>query len=114
MEGFENKNTGLVLAATNFPEMLDPAVVRRFEKRLFVDLPTTQARGNLINKLFAKNKHNLLEEDFERLAKEMEGYSGSDIAVVVREALWDTVAPLTNAEYFKVSVFQFNININLK
>ena len=88
MQGVGNDNDGiLVLGATNTPWELDPAIRRRFEKRIYITLPDPQARLVQFKIRIGKTPNNLAEEDFEELGKATEGYSGSDIAVVVKEAL---------------------------
>lgn len=77
----------LVLGATNVPWELDPAIRRRFEKRIYIPLPDLVARSTMFKIRIGKTPHTLTEEDFEELGKTSEGYSGSDIAVVVKEAL---------------------------
>lgn len=91
----------LILAATNIPWALDPAIRRRFEKRIYISLPDEGARA----KMFAINLGNihttLKKEDFKELAARTEGYSGSDIAVVVREAIMEPIRMVQNATFFK-------------
>lgn len=79
----------MVLGATNTPWSLDPALRRRFEKRVYVPLPDEPAR----TKMFATG--GLSQEDCSVLAKETEGYSGADIDVVIRTALME---PLREAQ----------------
>eukprot|EP01065_Artemidia_motanka_P052567 TRINITY_DN9531_c0_g1_i1.p1 TRINITY_DN9531_c0_g1~~TRINITY_DN9531_c0_g1_i1.p1 ORF type:complete len:607 (+),score=198.89 TRINITY_DN9531_c0_g1_i1:123-1823(+) len=79
-----------VLAASNIPWDLDAAVLRRLEKRILVGLPTAAAR----RKMFQTNLDGHCVEDaldWGKLAAQSEGYSGSDINVVCREAMMRTV-----------------------
>lgn len=64
----------LVLGATNIPWGLDPAIRRRFEKRIYIPLPDLSARDYLIRKLTNKTKRTLTEEDFKEIAERTEGY----------------------------------------
>jgi len=74
MQGVGNDDKGiLVLGATNIPWGLDPAVRRRFEKRIYIPLPEQHAREYLLTKLANKTKHTLSEEDFAELAERTEG-----------------------------------------
>ncbi|XP_053704580.1 katanin p60 ATPase-containing subunit A-like 2 [Synchiropus splendidus] len=80
-----------VLAASNLPWELDHAMLRRLEKRILVGLPSWPARQAMIaHWLPPLNPRGHLklrtELDYEMLAKEMEGYSGSDIRLVCKEA----------------------------
>jgi katanin p60 ATPase-containing subunit A1 len=75
----------MVLGATNRPWDLDEALIRRFEKRVYIPLPNEKGREELfkINLLNVKIEENI---DFSQLIKITEGYSGADIANVCREA----------------------------
>ncbi|KAF8657509.1 hypothetical protein HU200_060071 [Digitaria exilis] len=67
----------LVLAATNRPFDLDEAIIRRFEHRIMVGLPSLESREVILNKLLSKEKVENI--DFKELARLTEGYSGSDL-----------------------------------
>jgi len=102
MQGVGNDNDGiLVLGATNTPWELDPAIRRRFEKRIYIPLPDPQARLVQFKIRIGKTPNSLTEEDFEELGKATEGYSGSDIAVVVKEALMLPIRKCQTATKFK-------------
>jgi katanin p60 ATPase-containing subunit A1 len=73
-----------VLAATNLPWELDLALLRRLEKRILVPLPTDVARATIMRGVLAPKGGSAL--DFEQLAAQTEGYSGSDLALVCKEA----------------------------
>ena len=88
MEGIKGKAQEriIVLGATNRPWEIDPAFRRRFEKRVYVKLPDEVAR----KRVFEIHTEGIpLEEDvnFGELAKVTEGYTGSDIALLSREAI---------------------------
>lgn len=88
MQGVGNDMDGvLVLGATNVPWELDNAIRRRFEKRVYISLPDAAARAGIFKIRTGKTINNLNESDWSMLGQESEGYSGSDIAVVVKEAL---------------------------
>lgn len=91
----------LVLAATNIPWALDPAIRRRFEKRIYISLPDAGARAKMFHINLGDTATTLVKEDLKDLAARTEGYSGSDIAVVVREAIMEPVRMVQNATYFK-------------
>jgi len=76
----------LVIGATNRPQELDEAARRRFVKRLYIPLPSYEARKDLVNKLIQSEKHSLQEEDINRLCKMTKGYSGADLCSLCQEA----------------------------
>jgi ATPase family AAA domain-containing protein 1 len=86
----------IVLGATNLPNSLDPAVLRRLPKRYAVGLPTSVQRRKILDILLKKAS---LAPDFsiDRLVTATEGYSGSDIKEMCRNA---AMTPLR--EYLKV------------
>lgn len=103
MESINDNNKGvLVVGATNMPEKLDSAVRRRFEKRIYVGLPSETEREAMFSKMLIGNRHNLSELDMKKLAKMTKGYSGADINVVVREALMMPIRSLMDSKFFKV------------
>nr|XP_019046743.1 vacuolar protein-sorting-associated protein 4 [Kwoniella bestiolae CBS 10118]OCF25673.1 vacuolar protein-sorting-associated protein 4 [Kwoniella bestiolae CBS 10118] len=102
MNGVGNEETGvLVLGATNIPWQLDPAIKRRFEKRIYIPLPDVQARRRMFELNVGTTPNGLTPRDFTTLAEQTEGYSGSDIAVIVRDALMQPVRKVLSATHFK-------------
>lgn len=104
MQGVGNDMDGiLVLGATNIPWVLDSAIRRRFEKRIFIPLPEEQARLVMFKIHLGSTAHTLSEPDLKVLAKNTEGYSGADISIVVRDALMQPVRKVQTATHFKVN-----------
>jgi len=102
MQGVGNDMDGiLVLGATNIPWVLDSAIRRRFEKRIFIPLPEEHARLTMFKIHLGSTAHVLTEEDLRTLAKNTEGYSGADISIVVRDALMQPVRKVQMATHFK-------------
>ncbi|VBB28768.1 unnamed protein product [Acanthocheilonema viteae] len=103
MQGVGNDMEGiLVLGATNIPWVLDAAIRRRFEKRIYIPLPETNARKDMFKLHIGKNTpHSLTEQDFKTLAEKTEGFSGYDISIVVREALMQPIRKVQTATHFK-------------
>ncbi|VDN53364.1 unnamed protein product, partial [Dracunculus medinensis] len=103
MQGVGNDCEGiLVLGATNIPWVLDAAIRRRFEKRIYIPLPEANARKDMFKLHIGKNtNHSLTEQDFKTLAEKTEGFSGYDISIVVREALMQPVRKVQTATHFK-------------
>lgn len=86
MEGVHTDDSQvIVLGATNFPWMLDDALIRRLEKRIYIPLPDEEARKELL-KINLKDVQLDKELDLDELAKKFEGYSGADISNVCRDA----------------------------
>ncbi|KAH9611258.1 hypothetical protein KSS87_009727 [Heliosperma pusillum] len=90
----------LVLAATNTPYALDQAIRRRFDKRIYIPLPDQKARQHMFKVHLGDTPHNLTESDFEFLARKTEGFSGSDIAVCVKDVLFEPVRKTQDAMFF--------------
>ena len=92
MDGFSPTSTVIVLAATNRPDVLDPALLRpgRFDRHITVDRPTIEGRRELFE--LHSHKVPITENvDFDRLARATVGLTGADIKNLVNEAaLWAT------------------------
>ena len=91
----------LVLGATNVPWELDPAVRRRFEKRIYIPLPEAPARAQMFKLNLGETPHDLTEDDFNVLAANTEGYSGSDISIIVKDALMEPIRKCQVAKKFR-------------
>ncbi|KAI9161404.1 hypothetical protein LWI28_017024 [Acer negundo] len=86
----------LVLAATNRPFDLDEAIIRRFERRIMVGLPSVENREKILKTLLAKEK--VEDLDFKELAVMTEGYSGSDLKNLCVTAAYRPVRELIQQE----------------
>lgn len=91
----------LVLGATNIPWCLDPAIRRRFEKRIYVPLPELNARIQMFKLHLGNSYHSLVDEDFKLLGQRTERYSGADISIIVRDALMYPVRKVQLATHWK-------------
>ena len=87
MDGFETNTNIIVIAATNRPDILDPALLRpgRFDRRVTLDLPDIQGRVAIL-KVHSAGKPLAPEVTLESLAKETPGFSGADLSNLVNEA----------------------------
>lgn len=87
MQGFEQTQGVLVLAATNRPQALDPALLRpgRFDKLIYVRPPDEAARMAIFRK-FKATRNAAPDVDIDELAKETEGFSGAEIARICSDA----------------------------
>lgn len=102
MQGVGNDMDGiLVLGATNVPWELDNAIRRRFQKRIYISLPDANARSGIFRTKLGKTRNDLTEKDFITLGEQSEGYSGSDCAIVVNEALMMPVRKCQTGRHFK-------------
>ncbi len=87
MDGFEENTGVIILAATNRPESLDPALTRpgRFDRRVPVELPDLQGREAIL-KVHAKKIHVAPDVDFHTIARMAAGASGAELANIINEA----------------------------
>ena len=87
MDGFEGNTGVIILAATNRPESLDPALTRpgRFDRRVPVELPDLQGREDIL-KVHAKKIKVAEDVDWNRIARMASGASGAELANIVNEA----------------------------
>ncbi|XP_051993423.1 spastin-like isoform X2 [Xyrauchen texanus] len=76
----------LVMGATNRPQELDEAVLRRFAKRIYVALPSEETRLKLLMNLLGKHGNPLTQKDLSQLARMTDGYSGSDLTSLAKDA----------------------------
>ncbi|XP_047338113.1 spastin-like isoform X2 [Impatiens glandulifera] len=76
----------IVIGATNKPQELDDAVLRRLVKRIYIPLPDPEARRLLLKHKLKGQAFSLPGRDLERLVQETEGYSGSDLQALCEEA----------------------------
>ena len=76
----------LVVGATNRPQEIDDAALRRFVKRLYIPLPALDDRVELLKKLLAHNAHALDEDALKEVATRSQGYSGSDLKALAANA----------------------------
>jgi cell division protease FtsH len=86
MDGFDTNTSVIILAATNRPDILDPALLRpgRFDRRVILDRPDINGRTAIL-KVHSKGKPLADEVDLEVLAKQTAGFSGADLANLVNE-----------------------------
>ena len=87
MDGFESSDGIIVIAATNRPDILDPALLRpgRFDRQIFVPLPDVKGRLEIL-KIHTRNKPLAEDVDLEVIARSTPGFSGADLANIVNEA----------------------------
>ncbi|HEX2477072.1 MAG TPA: ATP-dependent zinc metalloprotease FtsH, partial [Lacipirellulaceae bacterium] len=106
MDGFSPTSTVIVLAATNRPDVLDPALLRpgRFDRHITVDRPTLAGRRQLFD-VHSRGVPLSDDVDFERLSRATVGMTGADIRNLVNEAaLWAT---RNNQNVVRMSDFEY-------
>ena len=87
MDGFEKNNNVIVIAATNRPDILDPALLRpgRFDRRVTIDNPDVNGRTEILG-VHAKGKPIDTKVDLSTIAKQTPGFSGADLANLINES----------------------------
>ncbi len=87
MDGFETEEGVIIVAATNRPDVLDPALLRpgRFDRQIVIDLPTIDGRAAIL-KMHSKGKTIGEKVDMRRIARGTPGFSGADLANLINEA----------------------------
>jgi cell division protease FtsH len=87
MDGFETDTNVIVIAATNRPDVLDPALLRpgRFDRQVILDLPDINDREAIL-KVHAKNKPLAKDVNLRKIAERTPGFSGADLANLINEA----------------------------
>ena len=87
MDGFSVNQNVIIIAATNRPDVLDPALLRpgRFDRQITIDLPDMKAREEIL-KVHARNKKIDAEVNFKEFSQRIPGFSGADIENLLNEA----------------------------
>ncbi|KAH9254622.1 hypothetical protein BASA81_007379 [Batrachochytrium salamandrivorans] len=104
MDGNSGKDNVLVIAATNLPHLLDSALRRRFECKIYVPLPSLAERAGLIAKKLGRpdsRMHSLTVQQVMWMAASTEGYSGADLAALCNEVLLQPVRLCLQATRFR-------------
>ncbi|KAL9110325.1 MAG: hypothetical protein Q9227_005056 [Pyrenula ochraceoflavens] len=102
MDGVGKDSKGvLILGATNIPWQLDAAIRRRFQRRVHISLPDLPARMKMFEIAVGSTPCELKQADYKTLAQQTDGYSGSDIAIAVQDALMQPVRKIQTATHYK-------------
>ncbi|XP_066473885.1 spastin isoform X6 [Tiliqua scincoides] len=102
----------LVMGATNRPQELDDAVLRRFTKRVYVSLPNEETRLLLLKNLLSKQGNPLTQKELAQLARMTEGYSGSDLTALAKDAALGPIRELKPEQVKNMSASEMR-NIKL-
>lgn len=101
MDGVGKDKSGLlVLGATNCPWDIDSAIRRRFEVRVYIPLPEVDARVTMLRLNLGDTPNNLTHDDMMVLAQRTEGFSGADMALLVKQALFEPIKRARRAKTF--------------
>uniref|UniRef100_A0A7N8XFC9 Fidgetin-like protein 1 n=1 Tax=Mastacembelus armatus TaxID=205130 RepID=A0A7N8XFC9_9TELE len=103
----------LVMGATNRPQELDEAVLRRFAKRVYVTLPDEKTRFTLLKNLLGKHGNPLSKSELSYLAKATAGYSGSDLTSLAKDAALGPIRELGPDQVRSMAVNEMR-NIKMK
>ncbi|XP_069546222.1 spastin-like isoform X3 [Brachyistius frenatus] len=103
----------LVMGATNRPQELDEAVLRRFAKRIYVKLPDEETRFTLLNNLLGKHGNPLNRNELSCLAKWTTGYSGSDLTSLAKDAALGPIRELGPDQVLSMAATEMR-NIKMK
>lgn len=101
-EGISNDGV-IVLAATNIPWAIHPAIRKVLGKRIYVPLPDNNSRIDLLKYHLRRTPHELVDEDFAYLAERTEGYTCADISIVVRDASFEPLRMAQMTNTFKIT-----------
>ncbi|XP_072188899.1 spastin isoform X3 [Excalfactoria chinensis] len=102
----------LVMGATNRPQELDDAVLRRFTKRVYVSLPNEETRFILLKNLLSKQGSPLTQKELAQLARMTDGYSGSDLTALAKDAALGPIRELKPEQVKNMSASEMR-NIKL-
>ncbi len=111
MDGLEDLNDVLVIAATNRPDMLDPALLRpgRFDRILLVNVPEEEGRLKILE-IHTKNMPLAKDVNIKEIAKKTEGYTGADLEALVREAAMLSLRESIDSKQVKKKHFDEALN----
>ncbi|MHA1589893.1 MAG: CDC48 family AAA ATPase [Candidatus Njordarchaeales archaeon] len=106
MDGLQSRGDVVVIAATNRPDLLDPALLRpgRFDRLIYVPPPDLRARLEIL-RVHTRKMPLASDVDLERIARMTEGYTGADLAAVAREAAMNALRRDINTKYVTMDDF---------
>lgn len=114
MDGVGRDSKGvLILGATNIPWQLDAAIRRRFQRRVHISLPDLPGRMRMFEMSVGATPCELKAADYKTLGQMSEGYSGSDIAIAVQDALMQPVRKIQTATHYKKVIIRFTVHVEV-
>ena len=94
----------LMIGATNRPQEIDEAARRRFRKKLYIPLPEDAAREAIIRNLLLKQTHSLSDDEISDIVRRTDGYSGSDMDGLIREAALGPIRDIDMSDIGNIKV----------
>ena len=106
LDGIQSSGDVIIIAATNRPDILDPAIIRpgRFDRLTFVPSPNEKERKQMLN-IFTRTMPFVNDVDLDEIAKKTDGFSGADLETYCREAAIRALRRDIHAEEVKMSDF---------
>lgn len=103
IEGVEESETSgvFLLGATNCPWDLDPAFLRRFQRRIFIPLPDREGRRTIISSQFGRVPLHLTDSEWQTLLDSTEGYSGADLTHLTMAAAFQPIRDLHSSRFWR-------------
>ncbi len=101
--GVNSNDRILVIGATNRPHEIDEAARRRFTKRIYVPLPEKENRIKMVFQLMREYANNISEDELQEIGEMTDGYSGSDIFNLCREATLEPLREIEDIANFKAN-----------
>lgn len=96
----KNEKWVFVIGATNRPQDLDSAVLRRFDKRILIDVPSQGDRELLLKSYLADIRHSLSQKDVKEVSSALKDYSGSDISNIIKSAIRAPMKAISTTKSF--------------
>ena len=101
--GTNSEDRILMIGATNRPTEIDEAARRRFRKKLYIPLPEAAARKSIVQNLMSKQSHSLTTDQIDQIVQLTDGYSGSDMDGLIREAALGPIRDITDIATIQAS-----------
>jgi len=92
-----------LIAATNIPYRLDQAVLRRFQKRIMIPLPSMPNRHELLSNLLKQSKNSITCEELKEISRLTQGYSGSDLTQLAKDAAMTPLREMTSQQISRIN-----------
>lgn len=105
--------TVTIVAASNLPWEIDPAIRRRFDRMIYVGPPTREAKATIIRRCLQKVSHSLSSEDLDTLLDRMEDFTASDVVLVAEQAMARPLAAIVDARAVRIAAPEELASLNI-